>query len=123
MANSIHHDLSWRPGDTAAILLLCLVTAGGLAWGFAGRVQIDHQLPVFPQKAALAREKVDPNTATAASLRRLPMLGPATVQSILSYRAAHGPAAFGTTADLDKVPDIGPSTIEQFQDHLDLPRE
>jgi competence protein ComEA len=76
---------------------------------------------VFPDRVAAAAERIDPNTASAASLRRLHPLGPVRAAAIVEYRKSHGPVAFRTLEDLDSVPGLGMATLGQFQEHLSLP--
>jgi len=68
------------------------------------------------------RSTINPNTAPAASLARLPGIGPTRAAAIVDYRqsfsADEGAAgAFKDCADLQKVKGIGPKTaggIRQF---------
>jgi competence protein ComEA len=53
------------------------------------------------------------NTATLAELDTLPGVGEDLAQTIIDYRAEHGP--FTSFADLDNVPGIGPSKLEDWQ--------
>jgi competence protein ComEA len=81
-------------------------------------------IPIIGEKPAAstsssAADKASPNdpvhinTATEKELQRLPGVGPAMAQTILTYRQQHGP--FKTMADLDNVPGIGSSRLEQWQ--------
>ncbi len=60
--------------------------------------------------------QVNINTATAAELKALPRIGPATSQRILEYREANGP--FTTIEGIQNVPGIGPATFEGFKDMI-----
>lgn len=66
-----------------------------------------------------AGERLDPNSASADELDRLPRVGPALAERIVAWRAEHG--RFRTLAQLDSVPGIGPSTLEGLAPHLALP--
>lgn len=71
-------------------------------------------------KKILAPKSINPNTASAAELERLPRIGPKTAQAIVRYRREHGP--FKSIEDLDKVKRIGPKTIERIRPFLILPQ-
>ncbi|WP_420127727.1 ComEA family DNA-binding protein [Longimicrobium sp.] len=63
-------------------------------------------------------ERIDPNTASADELDRLPKIGPALAQRIVVWRGSHG--AFRTMADLDSVPGVGPAVLRDAGPHLAL---
>ncbi len=72
---------------------------------------------IEPAQLAAAGEQVNPNTATWASLARLPGIGPTHAKAIITYRQSHitdrgGGAVFADPQDLLKVPGIGPKTLE-----------
>jgi competence protein ComEA len=64
-------------------------------------------------------ERVDPNTADADELQRLPRVGPALAGRIVAHRDAHGP--FRSLAELDAVPGVGPALLAGITPHVDLP--
>ena len=64
-------------------------------------------------------ERLDPNTAPADELQRLPRVGPALAARIVARRATHGP--FRSLAGIDSVPGIGPSLLAGIAPHLALP--
>jgi competence protein ComEA len=63
-------------------------------------------------------ERIDPNTATADALQRLPRVGPALAGRIVAWRAARG--RFGSLAGLDSVPGVGPSLLAGMAPHVTL---
>lgn len=63
-------------------------------------------------------ERIDPNFADAAELRRLPGIGPARADAILVERRRGGP--FGSLDELRRVPGLGPTTIQRLAPHLAL---
>lgn len=63
-------------------------------------------------------ERLDPNTASADELDRLPRVGPALAGRIVEWRAAHGP--FRTLDDFDAVPGVGAGLMRQAAPHLAL---
>jgi competence protein ComEA len=65
-------------------------------------------------------ERLDPNTASAAELRRLPGVGPARAEAIVTERNAAGP--FKNPPDMARVSGIGPRTVEALTPHLAFDR-
>ncbi len=63
-------------------------------------------------------ERLDPNTASVAELRRLPGVGPARAEAIVTERNAGGP--FRNPSDMARVSGIGPRTVEALTPHLAL---
>lgn len=71
------------------------------------------------RRAALGPgERLDPNTAAADELDRLPGVGPALAGRIVAWRAERG--RFRSLADLDSVPGVGPALLRQAASHLAL---
>lgn len=67
--------------------------------------------------AALANEKVNINTADAATLARvLHNVGPAKAEAIVEYRREHG--AFRSAEQLAQVRGIGLRTVERNADRI-----
>ncbi len=64
-------------------------------------------------------ERLDPNQATVDELDRLPRIGPALAERIVSHRARDGP--FRTVQDLRRVPGIGDAVLRGITPHLALP--
>jgi competence protein ComEA len=65
-------------------------------------------------------EKLDPNTASAADLARLPR-GRGLAERIVADRTANG--AYRSILELDRVAGIGPATLEAWRELLTLPWE
>jgi competence ComEA-like helix-hairpin-helix protein len=65
-----------------------------------------------------AGERLDPNTAPAVELARLPRVGPALALRIVEDRERNGP--FRRTGDLTRVPGVGPRMVELAAPHLAL---
>ena len=63
-----------------------------------------------------AGEKLDPNTATAQELARLPRVGLALAQRIVADRDSSGP--FASLEALDRVSGIGPGLLRVVGPHL-----
>lgn len=56
---------------------------------------------------------INVNTASAEELERLPGIGPALAERIVSHRQAHGP--FASLDDLTDVPGIGRAKLEALR--------
>lgn len=65
-----------------------------------------------------AGELIDPNTASAEELDRLPGVGPALAARIVAERERGGP--FRTARELERVSGIGPATRARIAPHLRL---
>nr|WP_276510245.1 helix-hairpin-helix domain-containing protein [Longimicrobium terrae] len=61
---------------------------------------------------------MDPNTASADELDRLPHVGPSLAARIVARRATH--VRYRTMADLDSVEGVGPSLLRDAGPHLAL---
>lgn len=84
----------------------------------AAQVADSVQKAEHRRRPLAAGERIDPNTATADELDRLPNVGPALAHRIVEWRASHGP--FRTLADLDSVPGVGPAMLREAAPHLAL---
>lgn len=92
--------LSARRAGPLKSLLLSLVLIGSLLAG-----------------TAMAAEKVDINTADAATLDRVLLnVGPSKAEAIVAYRKANG--AFRSAEELALVKGIGLRTIEKNRDRI-----
>lgn len=61
-------------------------------------------------------ESIDPNTASAEQLDRLPGVGPVTAAAIVRHRSDR--AGFRAPADLEAVPGIGPALASRLASYL-----
>ena len=61
-------------------------------------------------------DRINPNHAPAASLVRLPNIGPSRAAAIIEYRRQkrNQSAAFKKPADLQEIKGIGPKTVESM---------
>lgn len=65
-------------------------------------------------------ERIDPNTAPAEQLDRLPGIGPAIADRIVEHRQRSG--RFRSVEDLSTVSGIGPAALARIAPHLTLGR-
>ena len=95
-----------------------------------GAVLLPSQLrpaPVRPQRAAAVEagrplrpgQRLDPNTASAQQLARIPGLGMRLAKEIVADRELRG--SFGSLEALDRVDGIGPATIRRLESFLLIP--
>jgi competence protein ComEA len=78
----------------------------------------DEKKETSSDRKPLPSASVNLNTATADQFQTLPGVGPATVQRILDYRAAHG--GFTRVEDLIDVKGIGPKKFEAMRPYVRL---
>ncbi len=116
------YDLAWPRGDLAPLIWLCLLAGAAVIYaGRPERLWFASEPPIDAGRIALAAEKINPNTATVASLRRLGGIGRVKAEAIVSYRDPNGPV-FGDPNDLKSVPGIGPQTVRRISPHLVFPQ-
>ena len=101
------YDFAWSAGDLVVLIVLCAA-----AFALLARKGHSSALGADAARVRAAEERINPNTASAGSMRRFPMIGPARAAAIVEYRRRHGPAPFRTPQDLMKVRGIGPRTVE-----------
>jgi len=117
------YDFAWRHRNLGGLIVLCLLAAAMLGLhGFTQHVSFSRAIPVNRSRVEIASEKINPNVATIASLKRLSGIGPLKARDIVTYREAQEPNTFRSADDLAKVPGIGPSLVERTAPHLALPR-
>lgn len=116
------YDFRWRRRDSHALIVLLAICACVLAFkAVTHPLHFGPQVPVDADRVASAAEKINPNTATVASLRRLGGIGPVKAAAIFDYAAAHGRATFTKPEDLTAVKGIGPATVERLRPYLIFP--
>jgi len=112
------YDLTWSRRNVAALAVLCVVSAGALTWRCARRrVQLGDEIAVHPGRVESAAERIDPNTATVASLRRLPGIGPTKALAIVAERQKR---PFFGPDELMRVRGIGPKTVRNIRPLLKM---
>ena len=70
-----------------------------------------HPPPAQGPRYHEVADKLDPNTADAASLAALPMIGEKRAADIVEYREKNG--AFKSADELRKIKGIGAKTLER----------
>ncbi len=111
-------DLSLTRGNLKALWLFALTGCLALALAGSGRNWFGRTPPADPRLVALATERIDPNTASQASLMRLPGIGPALAEAICQAR---NEKPFTRVEDLQRVDNIGPVTASRLAEHLTFP--
>ena len=69
-----------------------------------------------PAPGILEGERIDLNTASAGDLDRLPGIGPARAEAIISHRETNGP--FTCVEDLMEVKGIGEGILNGLRDYV-----
>lgn len=120
MARAHTPIFSFAVSPRARAGVLGVALAGAVIWGTLrpARRHLAGPWVADPQRVAQARETLDPNTASLASLQRLPGIGELRAADIVAWRTAHGPRPFAGPADLDAVPNIGPGTVAKMAPYL-----
>ena len=119
-------SISLGASDRLVLVAGLLLAAGVLTWQAAGRkAPAGEDLPVNSLRVALVAERIDPNTASVASLRRLAQIGPAKAKVIVAYRAAAARRGrqrpFEFAEDLTRIKGIGAATVSRIARHLAIP--
>ncbi len=89
------------------------------------RVADNQYSPGFA--ARVTETRIDPNTASWASLVRIPSIGPARAEKLLAWRKRHRsratPVVFQNMQDLRHVPSFGPKTLLSISRYLRFPKQ
>jgi len=117
----------WTISQRRALVVLCLVLSVyiGVRY-FFNRRYVSNPQPLTPDSAQALQDKIDPNTADAATLSVLPLIGEKRAADIVAYREQYirehqGRVAFEELDDLERVKGIGPSTLSQMKPYLMFP--
>jgi DNA uptake protein ComE-like DNA-binding protein len=118
-------SLLWRRGDLAALLALLAVWAVVLSWQAVHRSADLAEPPAVEEKwVESTSQRIDPNTASVASLRRLPQVGAVRAEAIVRYRQAAsrpGRPAFVYLEDLQSVPRMDHNAVLRMESLVSLP--
>jgi len=96
----------------ATASVICCALSIVLTVSYFGRAGVSYPMTLD--------DRINPNTAEAASLVRLPGIGPKRAEAIVEYRgtADSDRSAFRRTADLENIKGIGPKTSRKMQPWL-----
>ena len=104
---------------------LLIVLAGSLFYCvIENRYKVNGGLEINDKEVNSLADKVNPNTASWASLARLPGIGPGKAKAIIKYRnmwkknGQGNRIAFREGNDLCRIKGIGQKTVEQIKDYL-----
>ncbi|MFW6062144.1 MAG: ComEA family DNA-binding protein [Planctomycetota bacterium] len=112
-------EVNWRPEHLPALMTLMGLAMVALAAQAVHRsVPLGDPPAIFPERIAVARDRINPNTASKASLIRLSGIGPAKAGAIVHHRRTHPP--FRKPDDLQAVHGIGPILARRMAQHLTL---
>jgi DNA uptake protein ComE-like DNA-binding protein len=113
-----------RRQQAGLLLLLAVWGAALVCLYFRRPARLEEPSASDAQRVEQVRQRIDPNTASAASLRRLPMIGQERADAIIRYRDANASAsrpAFVYLEDLEAVAGIGPEIVRRMAELIDLP--
>jgi competence ComEA-like helix-hairpin-helix protein len=117
------YDFGLSPLHIRALAAMLLIAAVAVGISTRNRIWFGDSVPVEEAKVAAGREFLDPNTASAASLERLPGVGPTRAAAVVQYRQAHPTAPFVTAGDVQKIHGVGEGTVRKISPYLTLPCE
>lgn len=122
MTGAIRIEMRWSLPARWALWFLLLVFSVGLLVSSQNRLWFRHTPPPDLTAQAGIREAIDPNTASTASIRRLPGISIVRAEAIATYARTHGPNCYRTPDDLQRVHGIGPATVRKILPYLWLDR-
>lgn len=119
---SCGYDIRLRRGDLASLIVLSAIFGSALIYHSSlNRLWFTDQPGIYPARIFSASQKIDPNIATIASLRRLDRIGPVLARLIVEYRLS-SLTAFRRPEDLTRVHGIGPGIVNRMKPHLSFPQ-
>jgi hypothetical protein len=113
----IKHDLWPSRAATWVLLAACASGCALLSWSLAHRRAWSHHQQ-DRERVELARQRIDVNTASTASLCRLPEIGPALAAAIIQFRQQR---SITSVHDLLQVRGIGEATTRAIEPYLFFP--
>jgi DNA uptake protein ComE-like DNA-binding protein len=119
----------WTASQRVAVSVFLLVALSiGVGRWWRNRAYVSDPQPETPHLAADLADRIDPNTADAATLSALPLIGERRARDIIAYRESQqarrpGEPVFRELTDLVRVKGIGVATIKQLEPFLVFPKE
>lgn len=118
---------SWSPSQRPMILgiVIALFLFGSIRL-LLNRSYVSDPQPISPARAQDLADRLDPNTADAATLAVLPSIGEKRAADIVAYRERYladhpNEIAFAALEDLLRIRGIGVATIDQMKPFLIFP--
>ncbi len=115
----------WTSSQRVAVTVLLIAVLSyeaGRYW--KNRSYVSNPQPETPIHAADLADRIDPNTADAATLSALPLIGDRKARDIIAWRDVQKTKpAFREANDLLKIKGIGASTVKQLEPYLIFPKE
>ena len=106
------------------LIIIVLMSVLCLYQWSENRYHVSQLSAAYRQATERLADKVNPNRAEAASLVRLPGIGPMKAQAIIEYRQKKLATnqkqniIFSCANDLEQVKGIGPGTVENIKEYL-----
>lgn len=118
---------SQSPADAGSAVFSIVIGLGILllwmGYGMISRPVKNQFSPTFSTR--VTSTTIDPNTASWASLVRIPDIGPARAEKLIAWRKAHespdSQIVFHDLSDLRHVPSFGPKTVADIAKYLRFP--
>jgi DNA uptake protein ComE-like DNA-binding protein len=116
---------TYKQRISLSLVLLAILTLIFIRYHF-NPAYISNPQPQYPPRATELLDRIDPNTADAATLAALPSIGPAMVRRIIEdreqFRAVHpNGLPYRQLNDLLRVKGIGQATLENLKPYLMFP--
>ena len=96
--------------------VIAFVIVGIICFLFAGTFAASCFAGLGGKVSIIIDDRINPNHAPAASLVRLPNIGPSRAAAIIEYRQqkSNQSAAFKKPVDLQEIKGIGPNIVENM---------